>query len=107
MGELKDFKNYYAKALGNGLKKSAKKWELASRLKKQSDIKELIDTWMLMRQKSILADQLPQKFDNIVFCRLAAEQEEVYMRVLDSKDYKQLEKAEELCGCGSGEITKK
>ena len=62
--------------------------------------------WMLQRFKTIIADQMPKKRDNIVICRLAAEQEEVYMRVLDSPDYQQLINMDNPCRCGSGEKTR-
>ena len=81
VGELKDFTQRYSKALAEGLKKSAKQWELQRRLRTQAELKDMMDLWMLQRFKSIIADQMPKKRDNIVFCRLAAEQEEVYMRV--------------------------
>ena len=76
-----DFKSYYTVPLQNGFKKNAKQWEIYKRLMTQKQIKGLMDQWMLQRFKSIIADQMPKKSDLIVFCRLAAEQEEVYMRV--------------------------
>lgn len=70
---------------------------------RQLELKGLMDQWMLQRFKSIIADQMPTKHDNIVFCRLAPEQEEVYMRVLDSPDYQQLLHKDDPCiSCGSG-----
>ena len=66
----------------------------------------MIDAWMIQRFKTIIAHEMPKKRDHIVFCRLAAEQEEVYMRVLDSPDYQKLLQAEESCECGSGELSK-
>ena len=46
---------------------------------------------------------MPTKRDNVVLCRLAAEQEEVYMRVLDSADYRQLYHSNDPCiHCESG-----
>ena len=61
VGELKDFAEYYSKALGNGLKKTAKQWELRARIAKQKQLKELIDVWMIQRFKTIIADQMPKK----------------------------------------------
>lgn len=108
VGDLKDFKAYYAKALGNGLKKNAKQFEIMNRITKQVQLKELIDRWMLQRLKNIIAHQMPKKFDNIVFCRLAPEQWDVYEHVLQSPDYQQLLHADSPCiTCGGGEPTKK
>ena len=84
VGEKSHFNQYYAKELGNGFKKNAKQWELMRRLSRQKELKKLLDEWMLQRFKSIIAHEMPKKRDHIVFCRLAAEQEEVNMRVLES-----------------------
>jgi len=43
-------------------------------LLEQIDLKRLVDAWMLQRFKSIIADQMPIKRDNIVLCQLAPEQ---------------------------------
>ena len=75
------------------------------RLSRQKELKKLLDDWMLQRFKNIIAHEMPEKRDHIVFCRLAAEQEEVYMRVLESPDYKKLLALEEPCDCGSGDPT--
>ena len=106
VGSQADFKAYYTTPLQNGFKKNAKQWEIYKRLMTQKQIKALMDRWMLQRFKSIIADQMPLKRDNIVFCRLAPEQEEVYMRVLESSDYKKLYEYEDPCSCGSGLMTK-
>ena len=97
IGEKKHFESYYTRELGNGLKKNAKQWELAKRIKRQAELKDLNDQWMLQRFKSIIGHEMPKKLDHIVFCRLAAEQEEVYMRVLDSADYQQLLHMDDPC----------
>ena len=106
VGTVKDFNARYGKALADGFNKSAKQWQIQRRLRTQKEIKELMDMWMLQRFKTIIADQMPKKRDNIVICRLAAEQEEVYMRVLDSPDYQQLINMDNPCRCGSGEKTR-
>ena len=48
----------------------------------QTDLWELISSWMLQRFKKILGYQLPKKDDNIVFCKLAPKQEQVGCRDL-------------------------
>ncbi len=52
----------------------------------------------LRRTKSLIADQLPRKTDEIVFCRMSALQTRAYGRLLDSPDFKLLRH----CECGSG-----
>ena len=63
------------KVLQNDLKKNAKQYALHNRVHKQEQRKGLLDAWMLQRFKKILGDQLPKKQDNIVFCKLASEQQ--------------------------------
>ena len=63
--------------------------------------------WMLQRFKDeTIQDQMPKKEDNIVFCKLASEQQEVYERILESPDYQMIRSADDPCHCGSGELTK-
>jgi hypothetical protein len=53
----------------------------------------------LRRTKSLIADQLPRKTDEIVFCRMSELQTRAYGRLLDSPDFKLLRH----CECGSGD----
>ena len=64
------------KVLREGMKAKAKQWELRKRYARQTQLKELMDRWMLQRFKSIISDQLPTKYDNIVLCRLTERQEQ-------------------------------
>ncbi len=59
---------------------------------------------MLRRTKAIIADQLPRKREHIVFCQLAPLQQRAYARLLACPDLQLLARAEERCGCGSGEV---
>ena len=106
VGDLKDFNSHYSKALKEGQKRKASQFELANRMKKQQQLKKMIDAWMLQRFKTIIKDQMPNKEDNIVFCKLASEQQVVYERILESPDYVALKNAEEPCWCGSGQKQK-
>eukprot|EP00665_Eupelagonemidae_sp_cell47_P008546 gene8546-1392_t len=49
---------------------------------------------------------MPTKQDNVVMCRLAPLQEQVYARVIAMPDYQKLLHAEDPCDCGSGALTK-
>lgn len=105
-GNAREFKNFYSRALGEGLAKNATRLQIRKRVQRQHQLKELMDMWMLQRFKSVLGGQLPKKDDNIIFCRLAPMQEEVYMRVLDSPDFQLLMRKDDPCHCGSGINTK-
>lgn len=61
---------------------------------------------MLRRNKSIIADQLPRKIDQIVFCELSDYQLRAYQRLISSPDVQLLLKAKTECPCGSGQEVK-
>ena len=69
VGSKKDFRAHYGKALKDGQRRSATNYEIRKRVETQTQLWALISKWMLQRFKWILADQLPKKSDNIVFCR--------------------------------------
>eukprot|EP00321_Phaeocystis_globosa_P000207 CAMPEP_0118825914 /NCGR_PEP_ID=MMETSP1162-20130426/11609_1 /TAXON_ID=33656 /ORGANISM="Phaeocystis Sp, Strain CCMP2710" /LENGTH=899 /DNA_ID=CAMNT_0006756611 /DNA_START=21 /DNA_END=2716 /DNA_ORIENTATION=- len=107
VGTQKDFRSFYVNSLQAGFKLNASQWEINQRMRRQKQIKELIDMWMLQRFKDeTIQDQMPKKEDNIVFCKLAPEQQEVYERILESPDYQMIRSADDPCHCGSGEKTK-
>jgi hypothetical protein len=41
---------------------------------RQTQLNQLVQKWVLRRDKSLIADQLPGKDDNVVFCKLAGMQ---------------------------------
>ena len=106
VGEKKAFKQEYAEVLKAGQRRSARQAELNRRARASAGLRRLIDAWMLQRFKTIIADQLPRKDDNIVFCALAPKQREVYRRIVDSPDVQLLVRADDECWCGSGLPTK-
>ena len=75
VGTRLDFIKYYTKSLGAGFKLNASQYEINTRMRRQKQIKELTDKWMLQRFKTLIQDQMPNKEDNIVFCKLASEQQ--------------------------------
>ena len=75
VGTRTDFIKYYTKSLGAGFKLNASQYEINTRMRRQKQIKELTDKWMLQRFKTLIQDQMPNKEDNIVFCKLASEQQ--------------------------------
>ena len=106
VGERKDFTAHYTKALGAGFKRKASQHELMMRIKRQVQLKTLLDSWMLQRFKTLIKDEMPKKEDNVVFCKLASEQQEVYERVIESNEYELIRSANDPCSCGSGMPTK-
>ena len=75
VGTKRDFIKYYANKLKAGFKLQASQWEINERMRRQKQVKALMDEWMLQRFKTLIQDQMPNKEDNIVFCKLASEQQ--------------------------------
>tara|TARA_B100000795_G_scaffold220341_1_gene174807 strand:+ start:76 stop:474 length:399 start_codon:yes stop_codon:yes gene_type:complete len=75
VGTRKEFIKFYTKTLGAGFKLNASQYEINQRMRRQKQIKDLTDEWMLQRFKTLIQDQMPNKEDNIVFCKLASEQQ--------------------------------
>lgn len=54
------------------------------------------------RTKDIIKDQLPKKYDEVVFCPLTEIQVEVYKQILGMEAVQNMIKKDERCDCGSG-----
>jgi SNF2 family DNA or RNA helicase len=73
-----------------GFKFDATKLELATARLKQTKLNEVKQAWMLRRTKDrVIADQLPKKTDQVVFCALSPAQHKyeynvyLFSRVVD------------------------
>ena len=64
--------------------------------------KHLLPKFFLRRMKSLIADQLPKKSDQVVFCPLTEIQAEAYNNFCDSELVQTIHDASEPCTCGSG-----
>ncbi|KAI0312226.1 P-loop containing nucleoside triphosphate hydrolase protein [Amylostereum chailletii] len=67
---------------------------------------KLLPNFFLRRTKDIIKDQLPKKFDEVVFCPLTWKQSIVYKRILATDAVQNMVKRDELCDCGSKEKRK-
>jgi len=54
------------------------------------------------RTKDIIKDQIPKKFDEVVFCPLTEIQLEVYKRILGIEAVQNMIRKDERCDCTSG-----
>lgn len=54
------------------------------------------------RTKDIIKDQLPKKYDEVVFCPLTEIQVEVYKRILGMEAVQNMIRKDEPCECGRG-----
>ncbi|QRV99551.1 DNA excision repair protein ERCC-6-like 2 [Ceratobasidium sp. AG-Ba] len=72
-----------------------------ARLLAERLVHRLLPVFFLRRTKALIADQMPRKFDQVVFCPLAKTQLEVYKRFLETKDVQLMTRKDEPCDCGS------
>ncbi|KZT37181.1 hypothetical protein SISSUDRAFT_988082 [Sistotremastrum suecicum HHB10207 ss-3] len=64
-------------------------------------VKNLLPHFFLRRTKALIADQLPGKSHEVVFCRLTNAQLEAYKRFLSLQSVQNMILAQDLCECGS------
>ncbi|KAG8743764.1 hypothetical protein FRC10_011484 [Ceratobasidium sp. 414] len=74
-----------------------------ARLLAERLVQQLLPIFFLRRTKALIADQMPRKFDQVVFCPLAKTQLEVYKRFLETQDVQLMTRKDEPCDCGSEE----
>ncbi|KAH9976865.1 P-loop containing nucleoside triphosphate hydrolase protein [Lactifluus volemus] len=61
---------------------------------------KLLPLYFLRRTKDIIKDQLPKKYDEVVFCPLTDIQIEVYKRILGMEAVQNMIKKDDRCECG-------
>jgi len=54
------------------------------------------------RTKDIIKDQIPEKYDEVVFCPLTKIQLKVYKRILGVEAVQNMIRKDERCNCGTG-----
>ncbi|KAG8681958.1 hypothetical protein FRC08_015280 [Ceratobasidium sp. 394] len=74
-----------------------------ARLLAERLVQQLLPVFFLRRTKVLIADQMPRKFDQVVFCPLAKTQLEVYKRFLETRDVQLMTQKDEPCDCESGQ----
>ncbi|KAJ7777535.1 RAD26-like SNF2 family DNA-dependent ATPase [Mycena maculata] len=102
LGDRSQWRGFVSKPLKLGQSASATE---AQQLQKDkvSDIlhTKLLPDFFLRRTKAIIADQLPRKTDEVVFCPLASVQIRVYKKILAMDDVQAVLNRDEPCECGS------
>lgn len=102
LGSTTDFQEEYVLVIEEGQKHNATKRQLANARKCKQKFSEIRRKIMIRRTKSLISDQLPQKDDNVVFCKLTDFQLSVYKTILQDPDLKDAINAGDPCACGSG-----
>ena len=104
LGGAKEFKDYYSKAMQAAQRHGVDDFTLGRGRDKAEQLAKLLRKYMLKRtKKDTLADQLPQKADNVVFCDMSPMQTRVTKRLLEMEEFQLLIRHQEDCDCGSGE----
>lgn len=106
LGTLKEFKNDYANVIEQGKEENLSKEELVKSKETRDQFTRKLDEWVLRRQKTLIADQLPTKEDVVVFCRPSELQIKAYQSLMKQKDMKLVKAQFNLCSCGSGKVNK-
>ena len=101
LGSKAQFSSQFGEAISNGIKRSANSAEIALGNRAQQSLRDILKEFMLRREKSLIADQLPRKEDVILTCPMTALQERLYRNILDSEDGQRLLNLKEPCQCGS------
>lgn len=65
-------------------------------------VENLLPQFFLRRMKTLIAHQLPQKSDRVVFCPLTDTQADAYENILNSDVVDYIKSSTEPCHCGSG-----
>ena len=101
LGSLEHFKSEFSLPMVRGFRQDATSDELDIARKKQEKFNALRQHWMIRRTKaSEIGDQLPSKFDHVIFCGLSDFQQEVFKFLLALPEIKALLTAYESCHCG-------
>jgi len=101
LGSLKHFQAEFSSPMTKGFRQDASKAELANARIKQVKLNSLKQTWMIRRTKDgVIADQLPKKTDQVVFCGLSNFQLSVFTYLLSHPDTKRVLTAWDRCTCG-------
>ena len=101
LGSKSQFHSQFGDAISKGIKRSANASEIALANRAQQSLREVLKEFMLRREKSLIADQMPTKEDVILTCPMTALQEKLYRNILDSEDGQRLRNLKQPCACGS------
>ncbi|KAF7307755.1 RAD26-like SNF2 family DNA-dependent ATPase [Mycena kentingensis (nom. inval.)] len=102
LGTIKEWKHYVSKPLTCGQSTTATEMEKyrGERVAKILNEK-VLPLYFLRRTKALIADQMPKKIDQVVFCPLAPKQIAVYRKILAHSEVEAVLRRAEDCECGS------
>ncbi|KAI2792244.1 DNA repair protein rhp26 [Penicillium oxalicum] len=86
LGTLVTFKNQFEIPIRQGGYASATNLQVQTAAKCAATLKDAISPYLLQRYKADVTSDLPQKTEQVIFCKLTQEQRNVYKRFLGSDD---------------------
>ncbi|KAJ5720274.1 DNA repair protein rhp26 [Penicillium malachiteum] len=92
LGNLVSFKNQFDTPIRQGGYASATNLEVQTAIKCAETLKDAISPYLLQRYKTDVASDLPQKKEQVIFCKLNSYQRTMYNRYLSSKDMEAIHK---------------
>lgn len=102
-GPISVWKETISKPLREGQSHDATVFQLSKARKTAERLRDnLLPRFFLRRLKSLIADQLPQKSDRVVFCPLTDTQSDAYENFVDGDVIRLIKDSTLPCNCGSG-----
>ena len=102
LGSIRSFRESYVDPIERGLVVDASKGNLAKARNLLKDLEEEKARWVLRRTKDkTVADQLPTKVDQVVYCQPSSFQLSLFRAFHESEDLKFVLNAGRPCPCGS------
>ncbi|KAF7345108.1 DNA excision repair protein ERCC-6-like 2 [Mycena venus] len=102
VGNRGEWRSFVSNPLKNGQSANASAEELTrARDVSLVLVDKLLPKFFLRRTKDIIADQLPQKSDEVVFCPLTKSQIRVYKQILAMDELQTVLRRDDPCPCGS------
>lgn len=102
-GPISVWKETISKPLREGQSHDATVFQLSKARKTAEKLRDnLLPRFFLRRLKSLIADQLPQKSDRVVFCPLTDTQSDAYENFVDGDVVRHIRDSTLPCTCGSG-----
>ncbi|KAG8215230.1 RAD26-like SNF2 family DNA-dependent ATPase [Butyriboletus roseoflavus] len=107
LGSMKQWKGFVVKPLTVGQSANATEEERTKALAVATIVRDkLLPKFFKRRTKDIIKNQLPTKFDEVVFCPLTPQQIKVYKRILAMDSVQNIVRKDELCDCRSSKKRK-
>ncbi|KAI9719815.1 MAG: hypothetical protein M1812_003304 [Candelaria pacifica] len=90
LGTLVNFRNQFEYPIRQGGYANATNLQVQTAMKCAETLKDAISPYLLQRYKIDVAADLPQKSEQVLFCKLTKQQREAYESFLDSDDMKSI-----------------